>query len=137
MKPQYIRIDTDGDKFYYSDKEMQVYHREDGPAVEWSNGTREWVRNGVLHREDGPAIVYYTGSKYWYRNGKLHREDGPAVEWKDGTKYWYLDGVSLTSTQFKKTKKVSCNSKTTEKTKKSPCNGKKVTIDGVEYTLKA
>ncbi len=32
---------------------------------------------GELHREDGPAIEYTSGTKMWYQNGKLHREDGP------------------------------------------------------------
>ena len=27
-------------------------HREDGPAVEWSNGTKEWYINGVCLSED-------------------------------------------------------------------------------------
>jgi len=31
-----------------------------------------------LHREDGPAVEWYNGSKEWYKNAKLHREDGPA-----------------------------------------------------------
>ena len=44
-------------------------HREDGPAIEWANRTKEWYLNGELHRKDGPAIegVEY---KYWYLNGK-------------------------------------------------------------------
>ena len=36
--------------------------------------------NGKLHREDGPAIEDSDGDKYWYLNDKLHREDGPAIE---------------------------------------------------------
>ena len=38
------------------------------------------------HREDGPAVEYADGSKEWYLNGKLHREDGPACEYADGSK---------------------------------------------------
>jgi len=41
---------------------------------------------GNLHREDGPAIEWADGSKEWWINEKLHREDGPAIEWADGTK---------------------------------------------------
>ena len=26
--------------------------------------------NGVLHRDDGPAVEYVDGSKFWYRNGE-------------------------------------------------------------------
>ncbi len=34
----------------------------------------------LLHREDGPAVEFFNGTKYWYKDGKLHREDGPAIE---------------------------------------------------------
>ena len=48
--------------------------------------------NGLLHREDGPAIEDSNGLKDWYKNGKLHREDGSAVEYPNGKKeYWYND----------------------------------------------
>ena len=93
-------------------------HREDGPAIEWANGSKEWYRNGLLHRDDGPAIEWASGDKWWfkdglchrdggpafegangdkewYRNGQLHRDDGPAVEFADGTKEWYRNGVSV------------------------------------------
>lgn len=29
------------------------------------------LRNGKFHRTDGPAIEYADGTKYWYLNGKL------------------------------------------------------------------
>ena len=46
--------------------------------------------NNEYHREDGPAIEYIDGTKFWYKNGKYHREDGPAVKWDFGTtEYWY------------------------------------------------
>ena len=43
---------------------------------------------GQYHREDGPAIEFINGSKEWYLNGQLHRLDGPAIEYRDGNKYW-------------------------------------------------
>jgi len=102
---QYIWINENGDKAYYSDKEMKIRHRADGPAVEYKNGDEQWYRDGKLHREDGPAKVstdqyrvdgpaveHINGSKYWYLNGKLHRTDGPAVEYSNGDKAWYLNG---------------------------------------------
>ena len=52
-------------------------------------GTKAWYLNGKRHREDGPAIEWSNGTKHWYINGKLHREDGPAIEWFDGDKEWY------------------------------------------------
>jgi hypothetical protein len=102
MTPQYIRINEFGTKYYYKNKEMTIFHREDGPAVEWSNGEKCWYLNGKLHREDGPAVEYACGSKYWYLNGELHREDGPAIEYACGDKTWYLNGVVYTEEEFKK-----------------------------------
>ena len=56
-------------------------------------GIVRYFENGKLHRLDGPAIEYSGGTKYWYKEGLLHREDGPAVEWKDGYKEWYIDNI--------------------------------------------
>ena len=75
---------------YYNEKDD--LHREDGPAVEYANGKKEWFKNGERHREDGPAIEHANGEKHWYKNGKFHREDGPAVEYANGAKCWYKNG---------------------------------------------
>ena len=83
---------TDGTKHWYRNGQL---HRENGPAVEWANGTKEWYRNGQLHRKDGPAVEWTNGKKYWYRNGEFHREDGPAIEWADGDKEWYHNGTRV------------------------------------------
>jgi len=48
--------------------------------------------NGNFHRENGPAIVYANGTKKWFINDELHREDGPAIEWNDGGKEWWIKG---------------------------------------------
>jgi hypothetical protein len=121
MKPQYILINEYGNKYYHSDKEMKVMHREDGPAAEWGDGTKIWYNNNKLHREDGPAVIISTGTKKWLLNGKFHREDGPAIECADGSKTWYINDVMMTEAEFK--------------SRTAPCNGKKVTVDGIEYTL--
>ena len=47
--------------------------------------------NDMFHREDGPAVEYSDGSKYWYLNGELHKTDGPAVEYANGSKRWFLN----------------------------------------------
>ena len=69
-------------------------HREDGPAIEYSNGNKEWLIDGKYHREDGrPAIEYDDGgTKLWYKDGKQHRENGPAVEYANGNKEWWING---------------------------------------------
>jgi hypothetical protein len=65
--------------------------------------TRRWYLNGKLHREDGPAVEYADGSKEWWINGQCHREDGPAVEYADGTtKEWWLSDVRFSEEDFKK-----------------------------------
>jgi hypothetical protein len=102
MKPQYIEITSTGTKFYYKDREMQILYREDGPAIEWSNGNKSWYLNGNRHREDGPAIEWSNGKKTWYLNGNRHREDGPAVEGINGSKSWYLNDENLTEAEFLK-----------------------------------
>jgi hypothetical protein len=62
-----LEIDSYGNKWYYKDDE---YHREDGPAIECSNGYKSWYINGKRHRIDGPALEYSDGNKYWYLDDK-------------------------------------------------------------------
>ena len=57
-------------------------------------------RDGLLHREDGPAVEYADGSREWFLDGQRHREDGPAIEYHDGTHKWYLDGKLLSEDEF-------------------------------------
>ena len=85
-------VDKGGSKRWYLNNEL---HREDGPAVDSTNGTQLWFINGKPHREDGAASEWASGNKFWYLNGKQHREDGPAVEMADGTKFWYLNAILL------------------------------------------
>ena len=85
-------------------------HREDGPACEYSNGSRHWYINGKKHREDGPATEYSDGSKMWYINGVCHREDGPAIEYGDDYKRWFLNGKEYTEQEYKyKTRSIKLN----------------------------
>ena len=79
-------------------------------------GITRWYLKNKLHREDGPAIEYADGTKQWFLNGECHREDGPAVEDANGTKLWYLNGKELTEAQFNaRTKKQpSCDGKVVE-----------------------
>jgi hypothetical protein len=63
------RYNSKSGDVYYTVGYSKVYHREDGPAVEWTDGTKEWYRNDILHREDGPAIEYTDGKTSWYKHG--------------------------------------------------------------------
>ena len=60
------------------------------------NGTRRWYLNGQYHREDGPAIEYSDGSKVWYLNGRFHRVGGPAIIRKNGETEWWINGNRVT-----------------------------------------
>ena len=86
-------IDEFGTKRWYAAEGN--LHRVGGPAIEWSNGTKEWRQHGLLHRVGGPAVEWIVGDKLWYQHGKRHRDDGPAVIHVNGTSSWYLDNISL------------------------------------------
>jgi len=63
-----------GTKCYYVNNKL---HREDGPAIEWVNGEKQWIINGhLLHREDGPAILMPDGREYFFLNNiEYSKED--------------------------------------------------------------
>jgi hypothetical protein len=73
MSQPEMKIDPDGIKRWFLNGKL---HREDGPAIEWSNGTKEWWLNGKRHRSDGPAVERNKGSKEWWFCGK-------PVSWRD------------------------------------------------------
>jgi hypothetical protein len=108
------------DRTDWTNEEGQL-HRLNGPAREWASGAKYWYKNGQLHRTDGPAYEGSNGDKEWWVDGKRHRADGPAIEYPDGEKYYYINFECLTEEEFNNRNK--------------PCLGKKVTVDGVEYTL--
>ena len=90
-------VKTDNNRCWYLDKNRAILHREDGPAVEWDDGSKSWYIYGKRHRLDGPAVEYATGYKAWYINDKLHRLDGPAIEWEYKLKDWCINDVNLTN----------------------------------------
>lgn len=36
----------------------------------YSGETKKWYKNGKLHRDDGPAVEYSDGYKEWFLNGE-------------------------------------------------------------------
>jgi len=71
------------------------------------NGDRYWFnKNRDLHRINGPAIEWSSGSKYWYRNDKLHRDNGPAIEWSSGHKEWWINGIKYTEEEFNSVRNI-------------------------------
>ena len=118
--PPYIVTDTFGDTLYYKDSKHTILHRDNGPAVEYKDGSGAWYKDNKLHRVGGPAITllltsgnpFYTmeitlhaGDKAWYQNNYLHRTDGPAVERHNGQKLWYINGNRLTLKEIEEIKK--------------------------------
>ena len=69
--------------------------RNGNVSIEITTSSIMICMNGVLHRDDGPAVIFSNGSKAWYKNGERHREDGPAVIYSDGSKVWYKNGVRI------------------------------------------
>lgn len=99
MQKYDVTVDNSGAVRFYKPG-TEVYHRLDGPAVEYTYGDKFWFQNDLLHRLDGPAFESPSGCKAWYQYGKLHRLDGPAVEYADGSKSWYIDNVYYTEEAF-------------------------------------
>jgi hypothetical protein len=109
QKSKETKIDECGTKRWYN--EQGELHREDGPAVKRTDGSKYWYLNGKLHREDAPAVEWENGYKEWWKNGNCHREDGPAVEYTDGAKLWYLNGVEYSEQEFHEKMKSTQNAK--------------------------
>lgn len=93
--------ESDGTKKWYSKK--RKLHRENGPALKYTDGSEEWFMHGKHHRKNGPAVKEADGTEYWFFNGQLHREDGPAVilpleknkKWFRRGKLHRLDGPAV------------------------------------------
>jgi len=82
------------------------WHREDGPAVIYADGTQAWYLNDLFHREDGPAYIGVDGTQWWYLNGLYHRTDGPAIIRTNGTHAWCLNGRKYSFTDYCKQLKL-------------------------------
>ena len=57
------------------------------------HNVKRWYKDGKLHREDGPAVELTDGYKGWYKDNQYHREDGPAREFNNGYKEWWYKGL--------------------------------------------
>jgi len=71
------------------------YIEEDGLTYEvrtYPSRDKYWRYKDLYHRLNGPAIEYADGDKSYYINGKFHRLDGPAIERANGTKHYYING---------------------------------------------
>jgi len=64
FKNQYITVYCNND----------YYEEFDTGAILCRTNTGTYYRGHLIHREDGPAVEYSNGSKYWYLNGKEYSE---------------------------------------------------------------
>jgi hypothetical protein len=95
--PPVLTVDPDGTKQWRN--KDGAFHRLNGPAIEYPDGSKWWYRNGRLHRDDGPAVEL-AHTIQWWRDGRLHCDAGPAVERRDGTKLWYFQGRPLSQQEM-------------------------------------
>jgi hypothetical protein len=59
-KSFYYRSGKEYYKVYYRG---YIVHRENGPAIEWSDGRKDWYIDGIKHRKDGPSQNIVVGQK--------------------------------------------------------------------------
>ena len=46
-------------------------------------GTKCWYKDGELHREDGPALIYSDGAQLWYKEGEEYEPSAhDLMTWK-------------------------------------------------------
>ena len=105
VKPVH-EVDSTGGQYWMVDGK---YHREDGPAIIWADGTQVWCADGKYHRAAGPSIIWADGTQVWCANGPLHRIDGPAVIRADDTQEWWINGKNISGKveQWMELKKIS------------------------------
>ena len=63
-------------------------------VINYRNSAGKW------HRVNGPAVIWTDGSRSWYQNDILHRTDGPAIECPGGIYSWWLNGKMLTEQEY-------------------------------------
>lgn len=59
-----------------------------------------FIRNKKFHRQNGPAEIWSDGSKCYSILGKVHRTDGPAMEWDNGEKDYVVNGEHFSKEEF-------------------------------------
>ena len=69
-------------------------------VVDCLGNKRYYHHSGQRHREDGPAVEWHDGSKFWFQNNSCHRVDGPAVTWTSGNMEWWIHGVQYTQQEY-------------------------------------
>lgn len=85
LSGRYWFNEDDGQRPYLDDLEYiggqlfvcgRLVHRDDGPAIEFLNGRKRWLKNGM---NCGTSIEFTDGTKEWYINSSHEREDGLSI----------------------------------------------------------
>lgn len=67
------------------------------------DGSEYWkTKDGHFHREDGPAVTYSDGAQYYFVNNKLHRLDGPAIIKSNNTEQYFIDNKEYEKREYYK-----------------------------------
>jgi hypothetical protein len=53
-----VHIDYLGNKYFYKDKEKKILHREDGPAIENVDGTKNFYIDGMWVTEEWYSKIF-------------------------------------------------------------------------------
>ena len=43
--------------------------------IEYASGNKSWLKHGKRHREDGPAVEYSNGEKYYFLENFQYSEE--------------------------------------------------------------
>ncbi len=65
---------------------------EDGLYLN-ERGSKFWYKNGLQHREDGPAVIYCDGSKEWFYDSQIM--DKPILIDISNQEEWWYEGEKL------------------------------------------
>ena len=49
VKKYHVTVDDEGTTRWYKNAKCKTLHRENGPAIEWADGTKFWHQNGRRH----------------------------------------------------------------------------------------
>ena len=95
MLKNYTKVKVDGNKLYLNDEGK--LHRLDGPAFEYSDGSKLWYINGICHQNIDPSYEYLDGTKQWFFKGQSHRIGG---SFNSAGEYWYIHGKKYTKRKY-------------------------------------
>jgi len=90
-----VEVNENSTKRYFNDKGK--LHRLDGPALEYSDGIKQWCIIDKHHRNIDPATEWLNGGKRWVFNNKYHRIGGPCSSYGD---HWDIHGERYTKEKY-------------------------------------